>query len=180
MKKLLAISLAALLPCLSFAQAESPTKAEQLAEMKKLDFMIGEWKGTSKIRMGAGPASESAMHERVESVLGGLGLLIRGRGTGQSADGGERVTHEAVGLFNWDPANKRYRFISQTEKGYFTVTDAAFENGAFVWNLKMGGDAAARYTIRLDDAGRWSETGEMTRDGKTWAPFFEMVLGRVK
>ena len=180
MKKTLAFLLAALLPGLSFAQAESPTKAEHLAEMKKLDFMIGEWKGTSKIRMGAGPASESAMQENVESVLGGLGILIRGRGTGQGAGGGERVTHEAVGLFNWDPAGKRYRFVSQTEKGYFTVTDAAFENGAFVWNLKMGGDAAARYTIRLDEAGRWNETGEMTRDGKTWAPFFEMVLSRVR
>lgn len=180
MKKAILLVLAALLPGLALAQAENPTKSEQLAEMKKLAFMVGEWQGTSKIRMGPGPAAEAVVNEKIESVLGGLGILIRGRGMSKGADGNERLAHEAVGLFNWDPANKRYRFISQTEKGYFTVTDAAFENGAFVWNLKMGGDAAARYTIRIDDAGRWSETGEMTRDGKAWAPFFEMVLSRVK
>jgi hypothetical protein len=181
MKKALSVLLVALLPCLAFAQADSPTKAEQLAEMKKLAFMVGTWEGVSKIRMGPGPASESVVREEIESVLGGLGILIRGRGTSKGADGNERLTHEAVGLFNWDPAGKRYRFISQTEKGYFTVTDAAFEeNGAFVWNLRRGGDAASRYTIRLDEAGRWTERGENTQDGKTWTPFFEMVLSRVK
>jgi hypothetical protein len=181
MIKILAILLAVFLPCLALAQVDSPTKAEQLAEMKKLAFMPGTWEGTSKTRMGPGPASESFVREEIESVLGGLGILIRGRGTAKGADGSERLTHEAVGIFNWDPANKRYRFVTQTEKGYFTVADAAFqENGDFVWSLRRGGDAATRYTIRLDEAGRWTERGENTQDGKTWAPFFEMVLSRVK
>jgi hypothetical protein len=35
-----------------------------------------------------------------------------------------------------------------------------------------------RYTIRLDDKGRWFEIGERSTDGATWTKFFEMTLAR--
>ena len=57
--------LIALLPGLAFAQADSPSKAEQVAEMKKLAFMVGTWEGTSKSRMGPGPASEAFVREEI-------------------------------------------------------------------------------------------------------------------
>ena len=44
-----------------------------------------------------------------------------------------------------------------------------------VWRI----GSAVRYTINVDDAGTWHETGEYTRDqGRTWQQFIEMKLTR--
>jgi hypothetical protein len=39
---------------------------------------------------------------------------------------------------------------------------------------------SVRYTIRLDENGRWFEIGETSSDGSEWRKFFEMTLTRVE
>jgi hypothetical protein len=46
---------------------------------------------------------------------------------------------------------------------------------AFVWSMDHPQAGHIRYAIRVK-AGRWSETGESSRDGVSWTPFFEMTL----
>lgn len=37
----------------------------------------------------------------------------------------------------------------------------------------------ARYSMHLDEQGRWVESGEFTRDdGETWQPFLDTTLTR--
>jgi hypothetical protein len=37
-----------------------------------------------------------------------------------------------------------------------------------------------RFTIKLDEKGRWFEVGEISQDGREWRIFFEMTLERVE
>ncbi len=54
---------------------------------------------------------------------------------------------------------------------------AELKDGAFVWSMEHPQAGHIRYTIRVKD-GRWSETGESSRDGVSWTPIFEMTLTR--
>jgi hypothetical protein len=48
---------------------------------------------------------------------------------------------------------------------------------AFVWSMEHPQAGHIRYAIRVKGL-RWSETGESSRDGVSWTPFFEMTLTR--
>ena len=48
-----------------------------------------------------------------------------------------------------------------------------------VWMLAGPAGPKRRFTIQVEDD-RWVEAGEISHDGATWKPFFEMTLARVK
>ena len=160
------------------AQGVAPSRDEQLREMKKLDFMPGEWRGKA-VHQLRGKETTVDMVEKIEARLDGLAIVIDGRGTVPDADGKARTGHLAVGLINWDAEAHKYRFIAQTEKGYYTVADANFADGALVWSFKTPA-GSTRFRIRLNEKGQWRESGEFSRDEQTWSPFFEMTLDKVK
>ena len=162
------------------AQAPADTPASlQRAEMKKLDFLVGEWKGESSIVIGT-EKRRSNVSEKIEKRLNGLALIIEGVGSVKQPDGGERIVHHALAMVNYDESTQKYRFMSQIDKGYFTNADATIEDGAFCWRLKNAQMGDVRYQIRLTADGKWSETGEYSRDGKNWTPFFECLLTKVR
>jgi hypothetical protein len=47
-----------------------------------------------------------------------------------------------------------------------------------VWAFDVPGAGRIRYTIRLDEQGRWHEVGDRSVDGQQWHRFFEMRLSR--
>jgi hypothetical protein len=49
-------------------------------EMRKLDWMAGDWKGEAVVRMGPGEPQRIQQTERIQSKLGGKVLLIEGQG----------------------------------------------------------------------------------------------------
>lgn len=49
------------------------------------------------------------------------------------------------------------------------------ENGSFIWGCTHSKAGKIKYTISLVD-GKWSEIGEMSRDGNNWIQFFEMKI----
>ena len=162
------------------AQAPVDTPASlQRTEMKKLDFLVGEWKGESSIVIGT-EKRRSNVSEKIEKRLNGLALIIEGVGSVKQPDGGERIVHHALAMVNYDESTQKYRFMSQIDKGYFTNADATIEDGAFCWRLKNAQMGDVRYQIRLTADGKWSETGEYSRDGKNWTPFFESLLTKVR
>ncbi|HEX7707642.1 MAG TPA: hypothetical protein VF701_14390 [Thermoanaerobaculia bacterium] len=147
-------------------------------EMRKLDFLIGEWEGEATVRMG-GQTHHVLQFEKVQSKLDGKVLLIEGLGRQKGEDGAAgEVVHNAMAVVSWDESRKLHRFatwLSNREGGEMTLRVTG-KNEA-VWQTP---DGRMRYTIRLDDEGRWYETGEFTRDGEKWEPFIEMLLSKVR
>jgi len=161
-------------PAWSFAQA--PTAAEREA-MKKLDFLVGEWKGEGWMEFVPGQRRTFRGTEVVQSKLGGLLVTIEGLHSGRTE---EEIVHNAFAVVSYDENAKRYRFQAHTARGGHEDAEAKVGDGQLVWGMKVPQFGDVRYTIKRDDKGRWFEVGEVSRDGKDWRKFFEMTLEPVK
>lgn len=143
-------------------------------EMRKLDFLVGEWKGEATVQMGPGKSEHVQQTERVQSKLGGKLIVIDGLG---KKDG--EVAHEALGIISWDEAKKAYRFDAWTAReGYVQARMDIGENNTATWGFDTPQGGKVRYTIRLTEKGEWNEIGEFSRDGERWMKFFEMTLAK--
>ena len=146
-------------------------------EMKKLDFLIGDWKGEGWIQMGPGKRSSALQTEKVTSRAGGKVLLIEGLGRRKMENGtaGE-VVHDAIALVAWDKTKKTYRFdahAAQQESVDTTIDLTAPKTLVWGFDTPQG---KVRYTIKLTPKGEWYEVGDWSADGKAWTKFFEMTL----
>ena len=147
--------------------------------MRKLDFLIGEWKGEGWVRMGPGQPEHVIQAEVVRAKAGGNALVIEGLGKRKLPDGtaGE-VVHDALGVVSYDSAAKRYRFETwlADEKPRVEMRFDVPSPNKVVWGFDTPQGATIRYTITLTDEGDWLEVGEYSPDGKAWSQFFEMTL----
>jgi len=162
------------------------------APMRRVDFLEGRWQGEGWIDLGPGRRERFAQTEVVESRLGGAALLIEGQGvqprppgSGAAGAGDEEagepvVIHQALAVLTYDAAGQRYAVRAYLSDGRAVDAEAQVVDGALVWGFRPdpSGPARVRYTIRLSDAGEWAETGDVSLDGQTWRPFFEMTLRR--
>jgi hypothetical protein len=178
MKKPALLLLLLLLPCFALAQDSQST---QLQEMKKLDFLIGEWQGEGWTEFVPGQRRTSPISERVQPRLGGMILLVEGLGK-KKVDGKpeEVVVHNALGIISYDAQAKMYRVRSYLANGRSTDAEAEFVEGGFRWTIQTPQGVSIRYLVKLTDKGEWFERGEMSQDGKSWRQFHEMTLRRVK
>ncbi|HET8548798.1 MAG TPA: DUF1579 family protein [Bryobacteraceae bacterium] len=169
-------ALLTLLATAALAQNVTPP-AGQLAEMKKLDFLLGEWRGGGWIQMGP-EKQEFEGRESVASKLGGLILTIEGVHHRKAGSG--TPVHNAFAVVSYDPRARMYQFRAYTANGQALTADGRIRDGGFEWGFEVPGGSGMkiRYFIRLDDKGKWVETGEMSRDGSEWRQFFEMRLTR--
>ena len=151
-------------------------------EMKKVDFLIGEWAGEASIQMGPGPAQRVWQTEKVVPKLGGRVLLIEGRGmriTDAKITPSE-IVHDALAVISWDDAKKTFRFSAYTAQYGATESALDVSDGPVgVWAMDVPG-GKTRYTITLTEKGEWHEVGEFSRDGAAWMKFFEMTLKKTK
>jgi hypothetical protein len=162
--------------------AQSPPTAEaQRQAMKKVDFLVGNWQGEGWMEFVPGQRKPFRGTETVQRKLDGLLLSIDGL---HHAKVGERdeeaVVHAAFAILTFDPKEKRYRFQGFTSRGNHEDAEAKITDGQMVWSMKIPQFGDVRYTIKLDDKGRWFEIGEVTRDGTSWRKFFEMTLERAE
>lgn len=158
-------------PALAAAQPVPPSPSPaRLEAMKKVEFLLGSWKGEGWMQMG--PQKHTfASSETVSREVDGLALVVKGLHTSEG-----RVVHNALGVLaaNDDGTYAMHTWLANGRAG---VYQGEWKDGAFVWGMEtpMG---KMRYTIRLDEKGRWHETGEMSRDGTAWTLFFEMTLSK--
>jgi len=160
--------------------AAAASVAAQKEAIKKLEFLVGDWEGAAKIDIGQGmdAAMEIRQTEAVQSKLGGRVLLIEGSGR-MNAGGQDRLVFEALATIGYDPKTKVYSMRAFGPDGAVDPTIEVGEN-RIVWGFKVTG-MEVRYTIWLDDKGRWAETGDRSMDdGKTWNKFIEMTLEKKK
>jgi hypothetical protein len=177
---LLACAAAFVAPSHVEAQAMVRPDSAVLAAMRRLEWLVGDWRGEAWVQMGQQGRATSRVTESAKWRLEGAGLLIEGRGTAQVEPGGPEVTvHDALAVVTYDREAGRYRFTAWRGDG--TPVDATAEVGdrRLVWGFRDPRGVTVRFTLRLTPEGRWNEVGEASRDGQTWFKFMEMNLERV-
>ena len=174
MKASLLLFLIGVLPFGLVAQAP-PSAATQRQEMKKLDWLVGHWKGSGWVEMGPQGRHEFVQTEAIHSKLDGLVLIIEGLGRSQEAD---TVVHSALAVVSYDEGAKTFRWRAFTAEGRQTDAEAKVGEGTLEWGFPISQQGRVRFTIQRNEKGQWFEIGEMTQDGQTWRQFFEMTLER--
>jgi len=163
-------------PALAYAQTQSATNS---AEMRKLDFLTGAWEGESWIEYQAGQRRAAKVKESVQGKAGGSVLLIEGLGKAKAPDKDEEVVvHSAFATVWYDSEAKRFRMMAWRATGDSVDADISVGDKNLVWGFRDSRAGRIRFTIRLDEIGRWFEIGEISRDGTTSNKFFEMTLKR--
>ena len=165
----------------ALAQAPSPSATGAgLTEMKKLEFLVGNWKGSGWMQMGPGQRSESFVTESVQSKLGGRVFVIEGLGRAKSEGSAEgRVVHNAFAFLYYDEESSRFRMRAFLANGQAVDADTNYKDGVFEWGFQLP-QGRIQYRIRLNAKQQWQEEGSITLDGgKSFQKFFEMTLDRI-
>jgi hypothetical protein len=163
-------SLAALI-----AQAPAGAGSE---EMKKLDFLVGQWKGTGWIDFGPGQRRTFKQTESVQLKVDGALLVVEGLGKGNVPGKQEEVTvHSAFAVVSYDGKSSAFRWRTY-RGGNWIDTNAKVGDRALEWGFHDDRAGDIRFTIKINEKGQWFEVGENSRDAKTWQKFFEMTLDK--
>lgn len=170
MRAILCVLLAAAL-C---AQAPPQATPEHLAAMKKLSFLVGEWRGDAWTQMGPEKHTSTGT-EIVQFKLNDTSITV----DGAFKDAAGQSVHNAFGVFSYNPRTSSYRFHAFTGNGQMVEAKVEMKDSGLDWSFEPAPGIAIRYQLRISDKGQWVEKGEMTREGAT-RQFFEMRLEKVK
>ncbi|WP_444995343.1 hypothetical protein [Aliikangiella sp. IMCC44359] len=172
MKSLIIAVLATLLSANAYSQ---PKESLKLTEMKKVAFLQGNWKGEGWVLMRDGKKSYFTQTENIAFELDGLILRIEGIGT--SKESGKKI-HHAFAVVHYNDKLKHFKMHSYKYGGFLNADAKVDAGGNFIWGFKIK-EGELRYTIRLDEKGRWHEIGEFSKDGVSWHQNFEMILEKI-
>jgi len=162
------------------AQRQDPTPAQREA-IQKLDNWFGEWEGSGWSQRGPQTREEFAVRESVQPKLGGVIVLIEGKGAAKAVEGGEgKVGHDALAVVSFDPESKTYRFHHYTMQGASGEDELVLTEKGMSWELKSANlPFRMRFLIEID-GDTWHEYGETSRDGERWTRNMEMTLKRIQ
>jgi hypothetical protein len=149
------------------------------AEMQKLSYLAGNWKGEAVARQRNGPDTKIAQEENIQFRLDNTLLLIEG--TGRNPLNASEIVFNALAFVNYDEGAKEFKMRSHLKDG--SKTDAYFKvlgENHFEWGFDIQNNAKMRYDIKLNPKDKsWYETGEYSPDGITWYPFIELKLTKL-
>jgi hypothetical protein len=155
------------------APPQRPAGPPATEKMQAVAFLAGEWEGEAWMQMGPDLRETVRQHELVEWRAGNEVLVIQGHGRQ-----GDRLVHDAFAAIAWDPRKAAYVMWTYRAGGGPSDPWIEVAEKRIVWGFD-GGGGKIRFTIVLDEAGRWVESGERSADGgATWHPFFGMTLDR--
>lgn len=153
--------------------------------LKRFEFLAGKWQGKASVSTGPGAPVPVTQTEEVRFKLNGTVLLIEGTGVGRlPGSDKDGVVFNALAVLSYNAASKEYKIRAHRMEG--TSVDASVKphdtGRGFDWGFEVPGQKVEiKYTMTLTPDGKWHEVGRVSRDaGKTWLPFFEMTLTRVK
>jgi len=173
MKKFLVIILVLFLGALSASAQNEPSTGLLRAEMSKLDKMVGQWKGSGWIQQGAKRETFSGT-ETVQKKIDGLALLVEGK----FSDANGKIIHETLAVLSFDTKAKNYDFRTYLANGISGEHEFKLLSDGYEWGFQFPA-GSVRYLIKTNND-VWFETGEFSKDGKTWIKIFEMKLDKVK
>lgn len=170
------VSLLLLLVSIQVVLAQRPDVSPRCRqEMKKLAYMVGDWKGEASVRSQSG-VLKLTQTEHIEFKLDSLVLSIEGIGRE-----GEKISFHAIANINYDAMQQAFTMKSYVKEGF--STNAYFkilEENKFEWGFDIPSGGKSRYTITLNSATKtWYEIGEYSRDGQQWFNFIELKLNKL-
>ncbi len=173
MKKFLTILTFIFLSVIAVSAQVENTAELQRTEVKKLETMVGQWKGSGWIQQGAKRETFTGT-ENVQRKLDGLALLVEGK----FANVEGKIIHETLAVLAFNAKDSKYNFRTYLASGMSGEYDFRIVEDSYEWGFQtpMG---TIRYTIKTAND-IWFEVGEFSKDGKNWMKFFEMKLDRVK
>jgi hypothetical protein len=173
-------ALAVLVLAASAASAQQPSAAHK-AEMKKLDYLVGKWKGEATLFRGK-ETTRLTQTEDVQYRLGGVVMLIEGTGRGKLPGKDEDgVVFNALAVVSYDAQAKKHMIKAHRMEGNSVDAEMTLTEKGFIWGFTTPDrKVQTRYTMTLTEKGEWHEVGEYSLDSKTWTKFIEMTLTRVK
>jgi hypothetical protein len=155
----------------------SPDVNAQRQAMKKLGFLIGEWAGQGRMLRPSGEWIEFNQTERAEYKLDGLLLVIEGVGRAKS-DG--RPLLQAYGIASYEDATGTCRMRAFNEGRWLETDTVLADNGReLTWGFTVG-DIRTKSTLRLTDAGEWTESHEVTMGTQPPRKFMDLTVKRVR
>ena len=164
---------------MAVSQDRPDNSAKNREKMLAFKDMVGNWKGDGFLQKGKDISERSLVDETVQMKLDGMLMVVEG--VGKLADGSGKVVHHAFGVLSYDGLADQYKFRAYLADG--RNTDAWFNVIAankFQWGFDVP-NGKIRYTIIIDPSAKtWNETGEFSRDEKTWFKTFEMNLERTE
>ncbi len=157
------------------ASAQVPVSVEaKKAEMKKLEMLAGQWKGSGWIQQGQTRETFTGT-ETVQKKLDGHTLLVEG--SFKNPEG--KPAHQTLAILSCNDKMTGYNFATYLANGITGIQDFKVVGDHFEWGFEIPNTGTVRYTIKAD-SDVWFEIGEFSRDGKSWFKNFEMKLDRVK
>jgi hypothetical protein len=144
-------------------QTPSPAQSE---EMRKLEFLLGEWKGKGWMYRADGSRIEISQNVKVERESGGPSLRVKDTKKYKAMGlDGSSPSHAETATIYFDEGTRGYRWRRGAERK--TPFEAKLiEAGTLQWEKHSPG-SVARTTIRVKEDGEWHETLEfwLSKDG---------------
>ncbi len=138
----------------------------QKAEMSKISFVEGEWKGSGWIMRQDRKKHYFEQSEEVVLTLDGTAIFIEGVGK-QEFD----TVHHALAIINYDLEKQQYNFRSYLKDGKSGDSKLELLEGKLYWYPTD----FIRYIISINENNEWLEIGEINKMDN-WYKFFEMKL----
>ena len=155
----------------------APDVNAQRQAMKKLGFLVGQWGGEGRMLRASGEWIEFNQTERAEYKLDGLLLVIEGVGRAKS-DG--RPLLQAYGIASYDDATGKYHMRAFNDGRWLETGTALGDNGReLTWGFTVG-DISTKSTLRLTDAGDWTESHEITMGAQPPRKFMELTVKQMR
>ena len=155
---------------LTFAQRPTLSEAHREA-MSKLDFLAGKWKGAGWMMDQSGQRNEFQQTENIQFKLDESILMIEGEGTSNG-----QTIHDALAIISYDPNEESYQFrsyLATGQNGDYKAELLSEKSLRWILDTPRG---KIRYTINIDEEGKWSEIGEFQMGPEKWFQFFAMDL----
>jgi hypothetical protein len=160
----------------SFGQTPESLQKEAI---KKLNWLLGEWSGTSVVNMGGKKSTLVYVSESVRPNLDSTILTINGQGVEKdSLTKKDVIVHDAFAVISFDEKQKRFRWSAwRIPGGSYGDLEIALGDRSFEWSTKVQG-GQTRYKARLNEKGQWIEVGEFSKDGIKWFKYITLTLNK--
>lgn len=176
MKQLIFISLTFFY---GIAIGQVPENSQKTA-LKQLNWLIGEWSGSSVVNMG-GKKSVVFVNEKVQPSLDSTIFIINGRGTEKDTlSKKDIIVHDAFAVISYDEVQNKFRWNAwRIPGGTYGQLEIKLGEKSFEWSTQVKG-GQTRYHAFLNEKNQWIEIGEFSSDGVKWFKFITMTLNKIK
>ncbi len=169
------ITLALALP----AGARQPEQ-ETRAAMKKLDFLIGKWKGRGTMLV-RGNRDTFTQSSSLAYKLGGSVLVMDSTMQQENMETGQaEQTAASMTIITYDPDSRKYRLHVYQANGRHVAAEAVLDGPRkLTWSYEHHQGGRVRYSATVTSDHRFKEVGEYSKGGKGWVRVLELRLDKI-